>query len=246
MKSSNRVHKQINSISELIEYFSPTNLSGWDKELLLRGEAKEYDFALQPSIARDTIFNIIPILEDNPSTYITKEEIDEINNFQKKLPEDHLHYVNKVEDDDINLLFLARHYGIKTRFLDVTYDPLVALYFACSSNFKDNGYIYFMTNTSHVESKYIITKDYKKAYDFDIDNHVSMNEHYKFINFLYKFPYANTRVNAQKGAFLFNYDPRKCLSDGTIVLEIPFSKKLEILKHLEFLNISTETLGLKI
>ncbi len=44
----------------------------------------------------------------------------------------------------------------------------------------------------------------------------------------------------------YNYDPRKCLFDGTIVLEIPFSKKLEILKHLEFLNISTETLGLKI
>jgi hypothetical protein len=195
---------------------------------------------------RNTIFGNIPILEDDPSTYITQEEIDEIEKFQNNLPKDYLHYVNKAEDDDINLLFLARHYGIKTRFLDVTYDPLVALYFACSSDFEDNGYVYFMSNTTQIEEKHIITKDYKKAYDFDIEKHLLMKDHYKHINFLYRFPYANTRVNAQKGAFLFNYDPSKCLFDGTIVYEVPFSRKKVILEHLKFLNISEETLGLNV
>ena len=246
MKSSPRVHETINSVPELIELLSPTKLGGWDRPLVLRGESKEYDWPLQPTIARNGTFKIIPVLEPSPKSYITQEEIDEIDKFQNNLPIDHLHYVNKINNDGINLLFLARHYGIKTRFVDVTYDPLVALYFACSSNPEDNGYVYFMLNTSAVEINKITTSDYKKAFDFDIDRPTIMKDYYKDINYLYRFPYSNVRVNAQKGAFLFNYDPRKCLTDGTIVYEVPSHKKDKILKHLKFLNISNKTLGLEV
>ena len=39
------------------------------------------------------------------------------------------------------LIFL-QHYGLKTRLLDVTFNPLIALYFACSSHAEDDGAVY--------------------------------------------------------------------------------------------------------
>lgn len=46
----------------------------------------------------------------------------------------------------LQIVSLLQHYGMQTQFLDVTFDPLVALYFACFSpengTFHDNGYGY--------------------------------------------------------------------------------------------------------
>ena len=89
------------------------------KQLFFRGHSDE-TFLLRPNLYRKERYYVN---EDN----IYKETI--VNS-----PQEFYHCKKTIE-----VLVKMQHYGIPTRLLDITRNPLVALYFACCENDDKNG-----------------------------------------------------------------------------------------------------------
>lgn len=88
------------------------------------------EYKLIPSIGR--------LFQEGKEDIMKQYEQAIFNDFKRK----YSMFTDVRPKNDKEFLFLAQHYGLPTRLLDWTYNPLVALYFSCCSNFDKDGMVF--------------------------------------------------------------------------------------------------------
>ena len=125
-----------NNVQEFVSIIENFSKGSSGKTLLFRGQTNE-EYKLEPSLARK--------IQGTELTYVYAE-LDMVTNAISKRPE--MFYEEKYP---INLLVKLQHFGLPTRLLDVTYNALMALYFACERNFDKDGEVFiFVPENNHL------------------------------------------------------------------------------------------------
>ena len=102
---------------------------GFPETDFFRGQSSS-EYKLIPSIGR--------LFKEGEESVLKQYEKEIFEDFKRK----YSMFTDTHPKNDKEFLFLAQHYGLPTRLLDWTYNPLIALYFACCSNFSKNGVVF--------------------------------------------------------------------------------------------------------
>lgn len=182
LKRSSTMTKEVDSVQLYIRYILDEKKQD-NIDIIYRGHAST-SWELKSSIGR--------------TNYDPKVERQVFYQFKRQ----YYTYTDERPETDMEILFLAQHYGLPTRLLDWTYNPMIALYFACESekHLEEDGHIY--------------TYNLKKNDLFDSEGNPDMpktlNEIFKMEKAKFVVPnYTDVRYKNQKALFLLNNLPEK-------------------------------------
>lgn len=124
---------KVNSLSDYLNL-----LSLHEGATLFRGVSDVENHKLIPSIGRNWLGSVDDLVEH-----------EKILLQQFKIKSAIL--LDKLPGNDWEWLTIAQHYGMPTRLLDWSTNPLVALYFACADNQDKNGAVYLLGRSSELD-----------------------------------------------------------------------------------------------
>jgi FRG domain len=213
--------KTINTFFEFLELVDKSKTAKADL-LLFRGQSEKK--SLIPSIARKD--------SKIDTTDIEKKMLEELKRRTRTL-------IDGMQFDEWDWLIYAQHFGMKTRLLDWTSNPLTALWFACSNEFKKD-----------VDSVVYILKN---AEVFLLDKAKKISPFNRSKTKVLKPTLNNERIIAQAGWFtahkystsakcFVDLRTNKEIKDSIIEVTIPKKIKPEILESLNVFGINSQTL----
>lgn len=204
--------------------------TGSGGESLFRG-VSDAEYSLIPSLARVAKESVVGGFE-----YIERSMMDEFKRLSVPLlgPD-------QIPKSNIEWLFLAQHYGLPTRLLDWTTNPLVALYFAVEKDDKKDAGVYL--------TKQVISDQYEL---FNYATADYTDEHKKNPISVFKLQagqgecvyfrprYSDKRFLNQKSVFMCPSDPFYLLPmDQYKLIKIESRWKSELRMRLRALGVSS-------
>lgn len=169
--------EKLNKVKELERYNIISNESDkhYSLDLFYRGHSNR-EYQLIPSIER-----------------INKQTYNQVNATEYTLilkAKNEYPTLFSETDNPLDLLVKLQHYGIPTRLLDITSNPLVALYFSCNNNLNIDGEIFIFGchfaqsyNDAMVERliKLLARNDIFSTKAINVDNlFLMLNKDFKF------------------------------------------------------------------
>lgn len=208
---------EVNNLQDILSYIDKFSRLNSSNTNLFRGQSKNYD--LLPAICRN-----------NNTVDTTETEYKMLNELRRRIIRDKITSQLK---NDWDWLIYAQHYGLKTRLLDWSTNPLVALWF---SLIKDTTDSYF----------YILSVNNDKIID-DLKNSPLENDGTKII----KPNFNNKRIISQSGWFTIHsysekinkfipLDKEKGFEKNLLALKISRKYNNNILSNLDTLGINAE------
>ena len=189
---------EITSFRELLNAIEETSRGS-----VFRGQ-ENAEWKLIPQIGRVYHYKPKIVKEINPLR-VYAEEVVAFEDFKRRATP----YVTHVPSDDWQWLTLARHQGLPTRLLDWTDNPLVAAFFACFDNYKQDSAI-FVLDRKDVN---LVVKS---------DNPFQINEPK-----LFEPHHLTSRITAQAGVFTIHCEPHIEFGEN-FVKKWVISKKCQI------------------
>jgi len=209
-------------------------------------EVKDYIDEFEQKIERnglwyrgvtDWTYDLIPSLQRSlpPKTFH-----NQIQNIERKMFDifKNVEEIKGNEFTDWELLYLMQHHGLKTRFLDWSYNPLVALFFATYNWDKNQNARLWLLDpllfNEVFEGEYkIIKPNHQKSYFDFLDSFSVSNDIYAFDPYQFNYDDFNKRIEAQSGVFTLHltrnavspnfYALNKLLKFEIDTLKSPFS-----------------------